>query len=357
MNFNFLEPNLLIYTFFIFITGILAMFTFGRSNKKNKVVFLFIIVFYCLIAGLRSRWVGTDTNSYIYYFEDVRRMNVADIFIEYAARDPLGMVVFKYITPSVNNYTPTLLIIHIIFCFLLAVTYYKYSKNCILAFFVFVFLRYHFFLMSAIRQGFALCLILYSYKYLIKDKFLGFLLFVLFASVFHLSAILCLLFYPIRNYVIYNNGYKILLLVTATIAFSLYIPDFVNLVFSSKTGYLGDSDDVGNLFSLISSFIVFGFIHFQIKAVHVTKEINTLYNLALTYFLLSLLSFKLELAFREAMYFGFMVPIMFTHLTTKASLCRLIVILMFILYSVTGVPISVNPYQFYWDENKIEKNV
>lgn len=356
MNFNFLDPGNLIYTIFFFLVGICTLKTYGKTNKDNKVVFIFMVALYCLIAGLRSKWVGSDTNNYVYYFEYVRNMSNINIINEFSARDPIAMIIFKYLSAPFNSYTPVLMLIQILFCTLIAITYYKYSKNCILAFLVFVFLRYHFFLMSGIRQGFALCIILYSYKYIKDEKFIGYTICVLLASIFHFSAILCLFFYPFRNFVFYNKGYKLIFAIIITLVSSLYIPDVANIVFSDKTGYLDQTEKIGNLFSLITSVLVFGFVHFRIQKIHVTKEVNTLYNVTLVFFLLSILSFRLELAFREAMYFGFIIPILIPYLTNKVSL-RVIFMVMVALYILTGVPISVNPYQFNWNEKYIEKEV
>lgn len=357
MNFNFLESNILIYTFYILLVGISALATYGKTNRRNRVLFVLLVFLYCLIGGLRSRWVGSDTNNYLFYFDVVRDMSVADIFRDFASRDPISMIVFKYLSVPFSTYTPTLLIIHFLFCSLIAVTYYKYSDNCVLALFVFVFLRYHFFLMSGIRQGFALCIVLFSYKYLIRSQFTYFLLCVLFASAFHLSAIICLIIYPLRNIILYDKSYKLILVVLITLVFSVFVPRLAGMVFSSRIGYFDESEHLGNLFSFVTSFLIFGYVHIRIKHIQVTSEINTLYNIALLFFLFSILSFKIELAFREAMYFGFMVPMLITYLTDRRSLNNVIVVLMLSIYSITGVPISVDPYQFYWKEQMIEKTV
>ena len=357
MNFNAFEPGVLIYTIFFFLLLFVTLFRYNKSNIENKKLFTFFMALYCLIGGLRSRWVGSDTSSYIFYFNYIRDMALSQINSEFASRDPLGMIVFKIISGPFQTYTPTLLIIHIVFCLLIAVTYYKYSKNCFLALLIFVFLRYHFFLMSGIRQGFALCLVLYSYKYLIKEKLLKFIIVVVIASMFHMSAILCLLIYPIKNFIFYNKSYKLVLVFIITFVSTLFMPDFVNLVFSDKSGYFTETKSLGNLFSFITSVLVFVYVHVRIQKVHVTKEINLLYNLALGFFILSMLSFKVELAFRAAMYFGFFVPILITYITETKYLIRQVVLMVLLLYMATGVPSSVDPYQFYWNEKYIEKTI
>ena len=97
MNFNFLDFGNLIYTLFILLVGICTMATYGRTNGKIKRTFIFLVVLYCLIAGLRSKWVGSDTSNYLFYFDYVQSLKDGNILSEFALRDPIAMIFFKYL--------------------------------------------------------------------------------------------------------------------------------------------------------------------------------------------------------------------------------------------------------------------
>jgi len=96
---------------------------------------------------------------------------------------------------------------------------------------------------NGIRQALASCIFLYSYKFIEKKQFIKFLITIIFASLFHQSVLLCIIFYFILNRDLpFNKYWYFIILVTGIIIgrTNLWINFAQNIdKFFSVIGYAG----------------------------------------------------------------------------------------------------------------------
>ena len=190
---------------------------FNVKTKKNVFFFLVFLLFF-VIVGFRDFSIGTDTQSYIAFFKNVciYRWQIFNI-----SRFEYGYVILNVII-SLFTQNPRifLIIFSFIVNFFMLQFIYKNSKIPLLSVIMLLGLLFFYNSMTMFRQYIALCLVLYSTKYIKEKKKFLFLLFIIIASSFHISAIVSVILYPISN--MKFNIKKCLLFIVFTII-AIYI--------------------------------------------------------------------------------------------------------------------------------------
>lgn len=237
--------SVFIYTFIILVMLLLAIGVKKRSmscvNFSKCIVdrgkfwypeVIFLILFFSLMFGMRYN-VGTDHLSYLYaYLNDS---------VEVSRFEPL----FRWIT----NYCVHLSIHPVIYFSIWAfvqITFFLLAfKNelyllPLLIFFLF-FNGEYFFWMNGIRQALAMCIWVYSIKYIYTKKIWRYILWCGVAFLFHKSAIILILLYPILKEgkgVFKNIPLQLILFVSVIVIRNMFEPfilNFVNLIEAFKT--------------------------------------------------------------------------------------------------------------------------
>jgi len=182
------------YIFFhVFILSIVfySRNTFARVVNKNN-VFLFSFFFpLILLSALRYPKEGTDTVVYLDMFSAFSYGYPTFIGNPYFGLfEPGFLLVSKCISLITSNFQLYLLIFNVFFVYSCTTFIKSNSKSIWLS--VFLFLGMGFFdqTMNVLRQFLALSIILWSYKYLLEKRKIQFVILVILASSFHLSAII-----------------------------------------------------------------------------------------------------------------------------------------------------------------------
>jgi len=192
---------------YILIIGL--VYTFIQKTPKGKKIFLILaslVLFF--IAAFRSVYFGPDVIRYVQSYEMLKLEKISYLwsnFIENEGRDPFFYFFSKLISITGANSQVWLALISGIFIFSITKLIYEYSSNFFLSYVAFISLGYFYFSITGIRQSLAIALVVISYNYLRNRKFWRFLLIVSFASLFHSSALIFLIAYPLSNIKI---GYK-----------------------------------------------------------------------------------------------------------------------------------------------------
>ena len=203
-----------IYIFIYLEILILAIFI---KNKKTYCSVIGISMF--LVSGFRGRSVGTDTFAYLDKFQEAEIQSFTELFL--LTKDP-GFYIFLKILSWVSE-SPQffLIIIAAIFCYSITKFIYKFSRIPEISFLLILALNFFNFSMTGIRQTIALSILLFSYEYLFKNKTVKFILTVLFASVFHQTAVIFLI--PlITKYNIFKLNRNKIILITSFLLFIIY---------------------------------------------------------------------------------------------------------------------------------------
>jgi hypothetical protein len=201
----------------IVVVGILSFYVY-RTESAKKTFFIFAFLQMLLISGLRSYDVGHDTRTYINIFNIYGSLDFSTILLE-DFKFEKGYLIFQYVIYNIFN-NPTLLffLVSSFFLFSVAIFIYKNSKYPLLSVVIFIGIEFFAFSMTGLRQTMAIAIILFSYEFIKNRKPVYFILLVLLASTFHLSALVFLPFYFI-SYIKVSKPYLLLMFPIIALSF------------------------------------------------------------------------------------------------------------------------------------------
>lgn len=199
MNF---VASIFIY-FMSFGISMLLASIYQRKNisSKNKIRrffwYLLIIAPPVFISTIRYG-IGTDYFRYLVHIERVRSYPF-DVAFNMYSKEPLYFLIQKvsgiFFSADWGFFLVSSFIIH--FFIVASLDYYRQKLS--LSFGLFVYYLYLFsFGLNGISQMIAIAIVLYSIKYILERKLLKFIIFIVFATLIHRSAIICLVFYFIN---------------------------------------------------------------------------------------------------------------------------------------------------------------
>lgn len=163
---------------------ILAIWSFFMSKKTEGVVFLISILFLIIYTGLRFE-VGADWAYYDGIFKQ------ADWSCLWGNRkvEPLFIILCILIKSLGGSFYIVSILISTVTLLLIGKSIKDYSKMPIVSLMLLM-LPFFLFGISQIRQGLAIALVIFSYRYIVRNQFLAFISILILAVGFHFSAIL-----------------------------------------------------------------------------------------------------------------------------------------------------------------------
>lgn len=179
----------------------------------KKVLYLALIVFFILLAGLRWK-TGTDWNTYYIFFKRSGTFNT----LHYEKTMEVG---YRYLNFAIRNTLHTFTAFLLVCAVLIISLKAYYIKKNIPLFFLGLFLYYAYFFADIffVRQSLAISLTLISTRYIIKRKFFHFLALVLLATSIHTAAVVFIVAYWI--YPLRIPGYLFFVLIGISFLFML----------------------------------------------------------------------------------------------------------------------------------------
>ena len=188
--------------FHLMIIGILlflaiSIFNKGETKQRKKIYLRSVFFLLFFISAFRSINIGNDTVEYSRMF-DV--FGTASNIFNLNTRYELGYVLLNKILYSIWN---NKLILFIVTSAFILGSWMKfinvYSSRTWLSVYLFINLRIFYFTLSGLRQSISMAILLISYKYIMEKKLFSFISLVFIASLFHSSAIIFLLVYPLSR--------------------------------------------------------------------------------------------------------------------------------------------------------------
>ena len=196
---------LIIFAISIFIIGLAEKFRLkSRNKKKSKVFYLFIafigILLPSILAGLRDYSIGTDV---LVYGNDWfnRAVNATDfnLYTRWATSSSIGYLyaVFNFV---VSRFTANPHYFYFYLNLMEGIIVYsaifrnKDILNVTDGWATYLFLFYNFTL-NILRNGMALCILLWGFYYIRKQKPIKYLIVVYIATLFHATAIIGIIIY------------------------------------------------------------------------------------------------------------------------------------------------------------------
>lgn len=219
-----------LYCFLAILFFFLTSITLSKSSRTQKLI-LWGVFFPVLVIYEGLRWeTGNDWTSYMEYFANCMTWDTR-MEIGYTLLNKAIYYVFG------NNYSIFLLITSIIFYWFVLNCLYKYSSVPLLSSFLF-FCGYLGFL-GTNRQLLAFAICLFSIRFIIEKNTRSFIICVVLASSFHLSAVIWTFVYFINKF--YNKKIYYILLFSAIILSLLgFLESILTYILSvvPNSGYL-----------------------------------------------------------------------------------------------------------------------
>ena len=345
--------------FFLLIIGYIV-FGNRKNGKKKYCVFCSIILI--LISSLRKETLGfSDTvHLYIPAFKLVQNLNFSDVF--YAFRDTEYVFyyftkIFTLFSTNINLYLSILSIPVVVSA---SVFIYKYSKHCLLSYLMFLSLNYFFLSFITLRHSLALSILIFAFMFLLKGKNKYFFIMIAVASLFHKTALIFALAYPISKM---KPGLKNYLLIFISLFLVVFFKNqLFNWIFTFISDehyllYLNRNITINlNSFFINLALVVF-YSLFRKKNDNDEKNNNIYLNMLCVGTAFSSLTIMMDVMYRISLYFTFpsiiLIPniIESMELSFNKKLFKTVITLILICYCFLSTLSNLDllNYHFFWE--------
>ena len=329
-----------------------------KNNNREKIQCIIIGIVYFLLAALRGRCVGGDTDIYVRAFERISLLDIVATY-EQADKDPVFYVFLNLVSKFTDSYTVLFIIIALFFTISVTRFLYKYSKDPTLSWIIVLAFSLYQFTLTAMRQTIAISFVLIAFSYLFEGKWLKGIIAVLLGTLFHSSAIAVLMVFVVYK-VKLNKPMLWISVGVLGLSFILnkQIARLALNVFQGDSTSYGISEEQSGLTMLFVIFVLYVFAVFFVnsKDLENSKETKMLFILSFFAVFFETLVPAQPIFFRIAFYFLFalivLVPnVIFTGRKREDLLILYLVIavLLSIQYFVFTIGSSyIFPYYTFW---------
>lgn len=206
----------MIYISIFALLGLLT-YKFERTKYKNLICILVVVVLSLLI-GLRAPHVGNDTITYHAMFTE---LNVYDNFFIVESFEYGYVILMRFIGLFTEDSQIAIIVVAFLTVTPVIVTIFKRSEMPWLSVVLFFLLGIMGSQMNILRQALAMSIIFAGSKFLLDRKIIKYIILVLFAMLFHKTAIFALLIIPFL-YIPVKNSVIALLLMFAIIITAVF---------------------------------------------------------------------------------------------------------------------------------------
>ncbi len=241
----------------IYLIGRIA----GKKWNKQCICLFFIILL--LILSFRGITCGRDLKMYEYFFDTMKGYNLKNILSFSQKGEVLYFILNKLIIKLGGNYQMFLATVAILSIIPIAIFYSKKTDNALLTIALFLTVAPFPMFFSGLRQAIAMGLVVLAFKYVQEQKPVKYIICILAIMLFHISAAVALLFYPIYHSKVNKNWlYIIIPFFLITYIFRtqifLYLIKFSNTIYQESYGVVTSTGQYTILILLII-FDIFSF--------------------------------------------------------------------------------------------------
>lgn len=330
-----------------------------RDHKKFYCILLGLIYF--LIAALRGRYVGGDTDIYVSTFQylSTRSYAVAEVFAD-AGRDPFFYAFISFLGKIWCNYTFLFTVVALMFTVSVTNFIYKYSDDPFLSWVFMLAFNLYQFTLTAMRQTIAISFVLFAFSYFLEKKWFKSVIFIMIASLFHLSALCALLVFVFCK-----------VKVNKKILYASFIPLIVIYLFKSRiaTLFLSVFKEEGREYAVenkgegLTMLLVITFIYVACMVL-ISKEKLEQSPVLQKLFVISFLALIFEVMvptqsifFRFAFYFLFAMAVLLPNVINNCIVKEKNVVyaVLFLILSIQYIFFTmgscyITPYYTFWQD-------
>jgi len=293
-----------------------------RTNKQGIFLLIsFVILF--ILSGFRDVNVGTDTSGYQELFRRLERGGTI--------RQEIGWQYLNKLVIYLGGKFEHLMIMSS-FLILVPVFYVsrKYSTNPMFS--IFLYFAFYIYLQSynITRQSIAISIILVAYTLLVKRHYWSYLILIIGASFFHVTALLCLPLLFINK--LPDRSFIYLTFIGTSLIAGVFLS---NLILQKSTALFGyqhylerfDSGvGIGAFLLLTNAFAVF--------IVYTAKERGTLFKLFIAYVVFSNLAIAVPFGYRVTFYFTIIQILFFpTYINSNILKSKQLAFFLVVIYA------------------------
>lgn len=333
---------------------------YSFSSKQQVLNHAMLAGIFLVLFGLSAMRVGIGNDYWTYRneFLDIYRADTPTSF-------ELGFQLFVRLMVrmcGVDNYVPIFAVVAFFTCLFFVKGIYESSDVFVISFFLFMANGFYFMSFSNIRYYLVLALVVYSMKFVWQKRFVPFCLIIVFASFFHMTALIAIPAYIAAYYLKWSK--KTLWLIPAAAAGLIFGKVLIRrILFIFYPYYEGDAIlDVSNVsyvnIAKCAAILVFGLIYYK-KAIKDDAKGNMLFNLNLFALLLYTCATYIPELSRVCYYFVigqiFLIPLVLGKIENKKQRILWTVFIMlayaayFVMFLIQGNDpvIQILPY-FSW---------
>ena len=333
---------LIYYLIIVFLCYLCVFESFGTKKFTRPLQSFFPLLVLFPLAAFRSEDVGKDVSAYLKEFENAKYQ-----FDNNIRGWERGYESLIYFVNSLN--LPFQFVLIIIAFFTLHSTYLlfkKYSSNIMFSYVIFFCFGSFAFALSGLRQALAICVSVYAVIQLLKNRYFIFILMILFASLFHFSA-LFLLIVPI--FLIFNFsrlGATVLFIISCTFYFfpiDGIAEALLDINFSYVRAYIGFEDGINPLVVILNAFFPLTVLILAEKDFFIKKENRLFYLFSLANLAIVLVSIQLPMIARLGLYFSIFIAVLIPNVISSARPAFIgpIAVAFFLLLGVLNFGISI----------------
>lgn len=339
--------GLFIYIFIVYIFSLII------KNKKRGRKFFFILVCLGIILfqGFRDFSVGIDLIGYIPSYTKIGNIPISNFFdiinLKYQNYEKGYILLNKIIFLLGCSEREFLIIITGIIQIPIFYTFYKYSENYLLS--IFWYFSFGNFLMtfSGLRQSIVMALCFFAYRFIKNKNLYKFICIIIFASLFHKSAMFCLLLYPLY----YLNIDKRKIIIIFAVLLSLFLMKEKFLIIAGKLykGRIVLIEHTGAYTMFIFYLVLYLYsLMFQSRDKDYRGLRNILFLLLLTFIFAPIHSTFTRISYPLTLYMCLFIPKLLKTMDKKYQLVYKVAILTFEIlsfYYLLGI-LQTLPFKF-----------
>lgn len=348
---------LILIPLIIYLTG----YYNGKRWDKQCIVSFFIILI--LMLALRGLSCGRDLKMYLYFYEKMSSYSIIQA-INYSQKGEILYFLFNKLASMVGcSFQLFLFIIAVISLLPIMLFYSKKSKNGLLTIALFLTVAPFPMFFSGMRQSIAMGLTILSFKFIEEKKPIKYIICILAITLFHKSASIALLFYPIYHAKITKNWlYVIISSFILVYIFKqqifLFFLNFSDPIYKESYGVVSTTGQYSILLLLVI-FVVYSII--LPNKNKIDKELNGFRNLLLLSTLIQLFV-PINMSIMRLNYYSLLfVPVLISKVPYAGEkknnrllqLSVIVMIVFFLTYFIyngyTGNnSLDIFPYIPYW---------
>lgn len=359
------------YLILIAVPAIVGMVgsKYNDTSKNNRTIIDIFFFLFLMLLILRNESVGVDLQNYKLFFEQYSFFSPGEIVHDafYEGKEIGYMLLSRFISVFTDNFRMMIIVCGLMSVIPIWKMYRKEPDFGFLTIILFLNIAPFTLFFSGLRQAIAIAFVCIAYHFTKEKRFFPFLFAVFVGFLFHKSALIGILLYPIYHLRIKNKLYLLAFIPVIGIVYYYATPIFFYLAgFLSNNyvdRYLVDVQETGAYMVSLLLFLLLIYSFVIVDEEKMDDETVGLRNLLVLATILQLFSRVHTIAMRVNYYYLIFIPMLIPRIMRRTSdknvkimQISMIVFVVYFTYNFLhlaytgGDAMHVFPYAFFWEQ-------